>query len=85
MLAGYDYEASPETAKEGDKIKRSNSFRSQCQNRNVKILRGPWNDVYLSVVCSFPVGKFDDDVDASANAFNCLVVVESKVVYEVSW
>lgn len=85
LLAGYDFEASPETVKEGDKIERSNTFRSQCQNRNVKILRGPWNDVYLSVICSFPVGKFDDDVDASANAFNCLVVPAIDIKYEISW
>jgi len=85
LLAGYDYEASPETVKEGDKVKRSNPFRSYCQNRNVKILRGPWNDVYLSVLCSFPVGKHDDDVDASSNAFNCLVVAETPVTYEITW
>jgi len=85
MLAGYDYEASPETVKEGDKVKRSNPFRAQCQNGNVKILRAPWNDVYLSVLCSFPVGKCDDDVDGSSNAFNCLVVVQMKPVYEISW
>lgn len=85
MLAGYDYEPSPETVKEGDKVRRSNPFRSQCQNGNVKILRGPWNDVYLSVICSFPVGTCDDDVDASANAFNCLVLAEVKRSYEISW
>lgn len=70
LLSAYDFEASPET---DSKIERANPFRAQCQNRNVKIVRGDWNDAYLSVICSFPVGKHDDDVDASANAYNQLV------------
>lgn len=81
-LAGFDYAASPETSKEGDKIQRSNPFRAQCEMGNVKIVRGVWNDQYLSVICSFPQGKWDDDVDASSNAFNCLV---GQRLIEVSW
>lgn len=79
LLAGYDYDVSPETSATGGKIQRNTPFRSQCKARNVKILRGPWNDVYLSVLCSFPLGKCDDDVDSSSNAFNALVGEEIKV------
>lgn len=78
LLAGYDYAASPETSATGDKIQRNNPFRAQCQARNVKILRGPWNEVYLSVLCSFPLGKCDDDIDSSSNAFNALVEWENQ-------
>jgi predicted phage terminase large subunit-like protein len=73
-LAGWDYAPSPETSATGDKVSRSAPFRAQCEARNVKIKRADWNDAYLSVVCSFPVGKYDDDVDASAHAFNELVL-----------
>lgn len=70
-LAGYDYGISPEKE---DKVLRAGPFRTQCQARNVKLVRGEWNQAYLSVLTSFPVGRYDDDVDASSNAFNELAV-----------
>lgn len=78
LLAGYDYDVSPETSATGNKIQRNTPFRSQCKARNVKIKRGPWNDVYLSVLCSFPLGKCNDDIDSTSNAFNALVGEEIK-------
>lgn len=73
LLAGYDYEPSPETSNSGDKIERNKPFRVQCKGRNVKIVRGLWNDIYLSVLCNFPLGRIKDDVDSTSNAFNGLV------------
>lgn len=70
LLAGYDYAASPES---DSKVERANPFRAQCEMGNVRLLRGPWNEAYLDVLTSFPVGKYDDDVDATSNAFNELV------------
>lgn len=78
LLAGYDYEASPETSASGDKIQRNNPFRAQCQARNVWIVRGPWNEVYISVLCSFPLGRCNDDVDSSSNAFNGLIGIDGE-------
>lgn len=66
-LAGWDYDASPETE---DKIARSAPFRAQAKRGNIKLLRGPWNSAYLDVLTTFPVGAHDDDVDATSNAFN---------------
>ncbi|MER8504868.1 hypothetical protein [Mesorhizobium sp. M1142] len=31
-------------------------------------MRGRWNETSLDEVCSFPNGKFDDQVDAFADA-----------------
>jgi len=73
LLAGYDYDASPENRQSGDKIQRNTPFRSMARARKVKILCGPWNDVYLSVLCAFPLGKCDDDVDSTSNAANALM------------
>jgi predicted phage terminase large subunit-like protein len=83
MLAGWDYAASPET---DDKVSRANPFRAQCEAGNVRLVRGNWNEDYLSELCSFPVGKFDDKVDASSNAANELMgnieeEIELKIVY----
>lgn len=70
-LAGWDYEPSPET---DSKIERNRPFRVQAASGNVVLLRGEWNTPYLDVMCGFPSGKFDDDVDGTSNAFNALAV-----------
>lgn len=69
MLAGYSVTARPQT---GSKITRAESFASQWQGGNVVILKGPWNDAYLSEMENFPEGKHDDYVDASSSAFSGL-------------
>lgn len=76
-LAGWDYEASPETE---DKIARNDPFRVQAQAGNVKLLKGDWNQAYLDVLTGFPVARYDDDVDATSNAFNALAVRPRKRV-----
>lgn len=55
-----------------DKITRASPFSSQCEAGNVKILKGDWNDAFLSELESFPKGKFDDVVDSASGAFNLL-------------
>lgn len=70
MLAGYDYAVAQESA---DKVTRANPFRAQCEAGNVRLVRGDWNESYISVLTSFPVGKHDDDVDGTSDAFNALI------------
>lgn len=70
LLAGFDYGSVPEKE---SKSARAAPFRSQCEMGNVRIVRGVWNERYLDVMCSFPYGSIDDDVDATSNAFNTLV------------
>lgn len=70
ILAKYDYAASPET---DSKVERFSPFRGQCEAGNVRIVRGEWNEVWLDEVCAFPVGRYDDQVDATSNAYNELV------------
>lgn len=82
LLAGYDYAASPET---DSKIERAAPFRAQAQAGNVKLVRGEWNESYLDIVCSFPVGKFDDDVDSTSNAFNELVGANRYTGLKLTW
>jgi predicted phage terminase large subunit-like protein len=67
QLAGYDFAGVPTS---GDKVTRARAFRAQCQARNVKLLRAPWNKAYLDELAVFPMGNNDDQVDASAAAFN---------------
>lgn len=74
MLAGYTVETIKPT---GSKENRANPFASQVQAGNVLILRGDWNEDYLSELESFPDGTHDDMVDASSDAFNRLSEVKS--------
>lgn len=74
MLAGYTVETIKPS---GSKENRANPFASQVQAGNVLLLRGNWNDEYISELESFPDGSHDDMVDASSDAFNTLSVVKS--------
>lgn len=58
----------------GDKVTRSAAFAAQAQAGNVKLVKGPWNEAFLSEMASFPTGAHDDQVDAAADAFNELVL-----------
>jgi len=67
QLAGYTYRASPES---GDKVTRADPMASQAEAGNIVLLRGAWNDAFLDELCSFPTGKFKDQVDAASRAFS---------------
>jgi predicted phage terminase large subunit-like protein len=66
MLAGYSVSTEPST---GAKTVRADPFSSQVNAGNVKLLRGDWNRAYIDELRKFPLGKHDDQVDASAVAF----------------
>lgn len=65
-LAGYPYRASPET---GDKETRAEPLAAQAEIGNVYLVKGDWNESFLSELENFPVGKFKDQVDAASRAF----------------
>lgn len=56
----------------GSKEVRADPFSSQVNIGNVVLLRGAWNNEYLSEARKFPVGKYKDQIDASSGAFNKL-------------
>ena len=65
-MAGFDIKAVLET---GSKEARATPFAAQWQAGNVDLLIADWNEMYLNQLELFPIGKFKDMVDASANAF----------------
>ena len=69
MLSGFVVTSSTET---GSKETRAAPFASQCEQGNIKLLRAPWVKDYLDEMEFFPFGRFDDQVDATASAFNVL-------------
>ena len=69
MLAGWPVRAEIES---GSKITRATAFSAQCEAGNVFLVDGPWVEPFLDEICAFPNGAKDDQVDASAGAFNQL-------------
>lgn len=68
-LAGYSATAVPQT---GDKWTRAQPLAAQAAVGNISLLRGGWNEAFLEELCDFPNGGHDDQVDATATAFDGL-------------
>ncbi len=67
MLLGYDVRTAVYSK---DKITRAKPVSAQCEAGNIKLLRAPWNEEFLSELEAFPDGTHDDCVDVLSGAFN---------------
>lgn len=56
----------------GDKITRFSPFSTQAEAGNVFIVRGAWNERFLSELEAFPEARHDDCPDATASVFKSL-------------
>lgn len=70
MLAGFNVRVNRvSTSKET----RAKPLSAQAERGNIKLLRGPWNEAFLSELESFPdPSSKDDQVDAASGAFTLL-------------
>ncbi len=68
-LAGFYVQAERPS---GDKLARASPYAAYCKAGNVYLVRADWNEPYLKELEFFPRGKYKDQVDASAGAFNKL-------------
>lgn len=75
-LAGFDVKILPVS---GDKVLRARPLSAQWHAGNVLILRGDWNDAYLTEMDGFPDLVHDDDVDASSDAFAEVALVSEPI------
>lgn len=69
LLAGFNVQG--ETAS-GDKDVRLAPFAAQAGAGNVRLVQGDWNMAYIDEMCAVPHGKYRDQADATAGAFNKL-------------
>lgn len=78
LLAGYDVHVHPARQ---DKVTRAKPFSAQAEARNVKLVRGHWNEPYLNEVVAFPDPHWhDDQVDGSSGGYAALLnAVETKL------
>lgn len=67
MLDGYDAQG---IRPQGDKITRAKPLAAQALAGNVKLLRGPWNEMWLNHMHNQPELPHDDIMDASSGAYN---------------
>ena len=68
-LAGYVVRADKVT---GGKETRAEPYSIQVEAGNVKVLLADWTKEFIAEHEKFPTGKFSDQVDAAAGAFNKL-------------
>jgi predicted phage terminase large subunit-like protein len=69
-LAGFDARGVPVRV---DKIIRAKPLAAQAYAGNVKLLRAPWNEMYLNHMHGQPDLPHDDIMDASSGAYDQLV------------
>jgi predicted phage terminase large subunit-like protein len=60
---------------DGDKILRANLWFGEASAGRVWMLRGNWNDHFLSQLSSFPVGRHDDTIDSMSGARMCVAPI----------
>ena len=56
----------------GNKAVRAFHFAADCNDGNVLLVEGPWNDKFLEECEDFPGGPHDDQIDAAAHGYNFL-------------
>jgi predicted phage terminase large subunit-like protein len=84
LLQGFDVHADRPS---GDKDTRLRPFAAQAEAGNVELLQGAWNGAYIDEMAALPTGKYRDQADATAGAFNRMVESinaqpEGRVIYE---
>lgn len=71
MLPGFPVEGIKPV---GDKVIRFKPFSAACEQGKVKLLRGAWNEMFLSQLELFPdLCDHDDMCDAASTAYNYLL------------
>lgn len=82
LLAEAGMEARFETVS-GSKEVRAGPWSSMCQGGGVRLVRGGWNEAFIEEHTAFPLGRYDDQVDAAASAFGKLAsrVIEGRLFY----
>lgn len=70
-LGGWNVKAYPAS---GHKVTRAGPISAQCLARNVKIVRGTWNDKLVRELEEFPDSNHDDQVDAVSGAYSALAL-----------
>ena len=69
----------------GEKVIRAEPYASAVQNGDVSLVAGAWNCDFLQEHEEYPFGKYLDQVDATAGAFNKLAESIGKYDLSLAW
>jgi predicted phage terminase large subunit-like protein len=69
LLAGFNVKAE---AQSGSKETRAEPLAAQIENGHISVVQDVWTKALVEEMRFFPKGKFRDQVDAAASAFNAL-------------
>jgi predicted phage terminase large subunit-like protein len=69
----------------GDKVVRAEPYAGQVQNGQVSVKAGEWNRSFFDEHEQFPYGKYKDQVDAAAGAFNKLAEQVGSYRTDLDW
>ena len=69
----------------GSKEVRAEPYAAQVQAGQVSLVAGAWNRAFLEEHEQFPFGKYKDQVDATAGAFNKLASQIGTYDRTMSW
>jgi predicted phage terminase large subunit-like protein len=69
----------------GAKEVRAEPYAGAVQNGDVSLVAGEWNRAFLDEHEQFPLGKYKDQVDATAGAFNKLAESMRKYDSSLDW
>jgi len=75
LLTGYNAKAEPQS---GSKETRAEPLASQIEIGRVSALKRVWTKDWVDELRFFPKGKYKDQVDSTASAFNALSVMTRK-------
>lgn len=67
---------------QGSKETRAEPYAAQVEGGNVYVVPGPWTREWLDEHETFPNGKYKDQVDSAAGAFNKLALGQSSYTLE---
>ncbi len=67
-----------------DKIKNAEYSMDLASHKMITMVRGNWIPAFLAETCSFPYSKYDDQVDAFANAVNWTRLITDKDIRRMS-
>jgi predicted phage terminase large subunit-like protein len=81
-LKGFDAHADKVT---GAKEVRAEPYAAQVQNGNVSLVAGEWNRAFMQEHEEYPYGKYLDQVDSAAGAFNKLAESIGSYDRTLSW
>lgn len=81
VLIGSDNKLQAKLVQEG-KTARHNIIKPKAEAHRIKLLKGTWNDEYITQICGFPRAAHDEMLDVTGYAIHAYYMKESTFIEE---